>query len=137
MHLDGQALQWHQHYSKINGGLNALQWSDYLAEMRSRFADTEFADPMSDLVSLKHSTIVEEYYEDFLHILNSLQLPIDYSLSIFVSNLQPDIARTVRLFSPKTFTHAFNLAKQLESLAKTIHKRPFIPYKTPPPTSPN
>ena len=51
MNLEGRALQWHQHYAKSNGGLVALQWSDYLSEMRKRFADTEFSDPMSELVS--------------------------------------------------------------------------------------
>ena len=132
MHLDGRALQWHQHYSKLHGGLSALHWTGYIAEMRKQFVDTEFADPMSDLVSLRHTTTVDEYYEDFLHLLNALQLPMDYSLSIFVINLKPDISRTIRLFSPKSLTHALNLAKQLESLDLTNTRRPFIPYKNPP-----
>ena len=72
---------------------------------------------MSDLITLKHTTTVEVYYEDFLHILNSLQLPSNYSLSIFISNLKSDIVKIVRLFAPKTLTHALNLAKQFESLS--------------------
>ena len=75
---------------------------------------TEFTDPMSDLISLKQTTTVETYYEDFLDIFNSLQLLADYALSIFISNLKLEISRTVKLFLPKTFTHALNLAKQLE-----------------------
>ena len=30
MHLDGRALQWHQHYAKSTGGLAVLQWVEYL-----------------------------------------------------------------------------------------------------------
>ena len=137
MHLDGRALQWHQYYANANGGLTSLLWSDYMKEMRKRFADTEFADPMSDLVTLKHTNTVDEYYEEFLHILNSLNLPTDYSLSVFISNLKADISRTVRLFSPKSLTHALNLAKQIEFLTQNSTKRHFIPYKNPPTAPPN
>ena len=91
MKLEDRALQWHQHYSKLNGGLSTLRWLKYVAEMRKRFNGTEFSDLMSDLVSLKQTTIVETYYEDFLVILNSLQLPKDYALSVFISNLKSDI----------------------------------------------
>ena len=137
MTLEGRALQWHQYYAKTNGGLSVLKWSDYLEDMRRRFADKEYEDPMSELVSLKHTTTVEDFYEDFLYILNSLQLPNDYAMSIFISNLKSDIAKTVRLFSPKTMNHALNLAKQLESLAGSSIRRPFIPYKNPPSAPPN
>ena len=84
--------------------------------MLKRFAEIEFSDPMSELVSLKHTTIVEEYYEDFLFILNSVQLSDEYSLSVFINNLKPDISKTIRLFIPKTLTHALTLAKQIESM---------------------
>ena len=89
------------------------------------------------LVSLKHTNTVEEYYEEFLQILNSLQLHTDYSMSVFISNLKLDISKTVRLFSHKSLTHALNLAKQLESFVHNSNKRPFIPYKNPSTSSSN
>ena len=137
MQLEGRALHWHQFYAKANGGLSALRWFPYLAEMRKRFAASEFSDPMSELVSLRQSNTVEEYYEQFLAILNSLQLSPEYTLSIFTSNLKPEIAKTVRLFYPQTIMHAFNLARQIESLTPTFTRKPYIPYKTPPPAPPN
>ena len=77
---------------------------------------------MSVLVSLK-STRVQQ--------LNLLQLSDDYALSIFVSNLKPDISKSIRLFNPNTLTQALNLATQIESLAYNIPMKPFVPYKQP------
>ena len=79
--------------------------------MRSRFSENEFSNPMLELVSLKHIYTIEEFYEEFESFLNLLQLLDDYALSVFVNNLKPEISKPVRLFYPKTLTHAFNLAK--------------------------
>ena len=62
-------------------------------------------------------------------MLNLLHLPDDYALSVFISNLKPEISKPVRLFYLKTLTHAFNLAKQLESLLFNIPKKPYSTYK--------
>ena len=81
---------------------------------------------MSELVSLKQSSSIEEYYE-FEALLNLLNLNDEYSLSIIVSNLKPEIAKLVRLFYPKTLTNAVNLAKQVESMLYNIPKNPLYP----------
>ena len=137
MQLEGRALQWHQYYVKANGDLVSIPWVAYLADLRKRFSDSEFSDPMADLVSLKQTNSVEDYYDQFLLLLTALQLTPDYALSIFTSNLKPELSKMVRLFSPKNITHAFNLAKQLDSLNPSTFKKPYIPYKTPPPAPPN
>ena len=84
--------------------------------MRARFHYIEFTDPITDLVCFRQLTTVEEYYEEFEALLNLLQLLKDYALSIFVSNLKSEISKFVRLFHPKTLTHALNLAKQIEAI---------------------
>ena len=53
MRLEGRALQWHQYYVRSRGSSVGLEWAPYLEEMRRRFGDTEFFDPMSDIVTLK------------------------------------------------------------------------------------
>ena len=53
IHLNGKALQWHQRYMKAKGSLKEMQWSVYAGDMRARFHDTEFTDPMFELVCLK------------------------------------------------------------------------------------
>ena len=131
MQLEGRALQWHQYYVKANGGLSVLEWPTYIDEMRKRFEDTEILDSMSDIVVLKQQGSVEEYYEAFLTLLNSLQLPPAYALSIFISNLKPKISNTVRLFFPKSLSHAFTLVKQLELLNQMAPRKTFTPYKNP------
>ena len=105
--------------------------------MRRQFLDTEFPDPMLDLVTLKHTITVEDYYEYFLQILNSLQLLVEYSMSVFISNLKLDISKIVRLFSPQSFTQTLNLAKQLEAIAQNPVRKPFIPYRNAPSAPPN
>ena len=111
IHLEGKALQWHQRFMKQRGSVKLVDWELYIKEMRARFCDNEFADLMSELVSLKQSSSVEEYYEEFKSLLKLLDLTDEYSLSVFVSNLKHKIAKSVRLFFPKTLTHAFSLAK--------------------------
>ena len=101
----------------------------YARDMRARFSDTEYIDPMSELVSLKQSKSVEEYYDEFEALLNLLQLSDEYSLSVFVSNLKLEISKSVRLFHPKTLNHALNLAKQMEALLYNVPRKNFVPYR--------
>ena len=105
--------------------------------MPNRFSDNEFTDPMLEIVSLKQTASVEEFYEEFESLLNLLNLPDDYALSIFIGNLKPDLSRPVRLFYPKTLTHAFNLAKQLETMIFNTPRKPFVPYRNPSSQTPN
>ena len=96
--------------------------------MRARFSDSEFADLLSELVFLKQVSSVEEYYKEFEALLN---LSDEYSFNIFVSNLKHDISRSIRLFQPKTFIHALNLAKQMELVMYNLPHKPFTPDKNP------
>ena len=99
--------------------------------MRSRFSENEFSDPMLALVSLKHTHTVEDFYKEFEGLLNFLQLPDDYALSMFLNNLKPEISKLVKLFYPKTLIHALSISKKLESLMFNMPKKPYIPYKNP------
>ena len=120
---------------KNRGALSEVSCNYYLFEMKSRFSENEFTNPMFKIVSLKQTNTVEEYYDEFKSLLNLIQLLDDYALSIFISNLKHEISNPVRLFYPKTITHALNLAKQLESLAFNIPKKPYTAYKNPPNTT--
>ena len=72
IYMEGRALHWHQYYAKANGGLSNLKWPRYLEDLRRRFGKSEFVDPMAELVSLKQTGTMEEYYEQFLLLLNTL-----------------------------------------------------------------
>lgn len=128
IHLEGRALQWHQRLVRTRGSVKEMPWESYVSEMKARFHDDEFGDPMADLVSLKQTSTVEEFYDEFEALLNLLQLSEEYALSIFVSNLSPDISKSVRLFHPKTLTHALSLAKQMEIILLNPSRKPFLSY---------
>ena len=76
-----------------------------------RFGENEYTDPMLDMVSLKQTSSVEEFYKEFKSLLNLLQLTDEYALNIFLNNLKPEISKPLILFHPKTLTYALNLAK--------------------------
>ena len=103
IYLDGKALQWHQRFIKTQRALKDVEWQLYAKEMRSKFSDSEYANPIADLVSLKQVNTVEEYYEEFESLLNLLQLPDNYALSVFISNLKSDLSKFVRLFCHNGF----------------------------------
>ena len=133
IHLDGKALQSHQRYMRTKGLLKVVKWADYVTDMRARFHNTKFGDPMSEIVSLKQNNTIEEYYEEFEALLNLLQLTKEYSLGIFVSNLKSKLSKAVRLFHPKSLTQTLNLAKQMESVMYNLPCKPYSPYKNPTP----
>ena len=135
IHLDGKALQWHQRFAKSKCPLKGIEWNSYLREMKGRFYDYEYSDPMAELVSLKQTNTVEDFYEEFETLLNLLNLSNDYALSIFLSNLKLDIANSVKLFYPKNISYALNLAKQVEAMVYNVPKKPFIHQKPGPATS--
>ena len=65
IYLEGKALQWHQRFMKPRGSIKDISWAEYVVDMRARFSDNAFADPMYELVSLKQTALIEEYYEEF------------------------------------------------------------------------
>ena len=62
--------------------LSEINWNNYVYEMHIRFNESEYSDPMLEIMSLKHTTFVDEFYEEFESLLNLLQLPNEYALGI-------------------------------------------------------
>ena len=73
MHLEGKALQWHQRFMKNQGKITKVTWKNYVSEMRARFSENEYLDPMLEIVSLKQSNIVEEYFYNSLKPFTTLE----------------------------------------------------------------
>ncbi|KAL4335063.1 hypothetical protein GQ457_07G010560 [Hibiscus cannabinus] len=136
LHLEGKALQWHQFLAKSNGDLNRMSWNEYVKQMRERFAPGGFDDPFVELVALKQLETVEKFYEDFIHLLNQVQLPDDYVLSLFKNHLRIEIGAYVKLLQPKNLMNAFHLARHVESMLFPTQKRATwsLPRLTSPPS---
>ncbi|TYH88380.1 hypothetical protein ES332_D01G184200v1 [Gossypium tomentosum] len=71
---------------------------------------------MVELVMLKQHGSVDQFYDGFLNLLNQLNLQETYALSIFISNLKPEIGQYLRLFKPQTLLKGYNLARQVENI---------------------
>ncbi|GMI89777.1 hypothetical protein HRI_002647000 [Hibiscus trionum] len=128
LHLEGKALQWHHFATKNISELNQLTWNQYLTKMKERFAPGGFEDPFSDLVGLWQTDSVEKYYEDFIDLLNQVNLPDDYVLSLFKAHLRLEISQYVQLLHPSSLSEAFQMAKHLESMFFPGPKRSYSSF---------
>ncbi|GMJ07956.1 hypothetical protein HRI_004464800 [Hibiscus trionum] len=123
LHLEGAALQWHHFVVRSNGGIEKLSWDKYLRLMQDRFAPEGLEDPMRDLVSLKQTSSVDQYYSDFVSVLNQMHLSDEYALSIFITNLKWEIGQYIKVFQPKDLLDAFRLALHFEQIVfNTVRK---------------
>ena len=64
----------------------------------------EYPDAISEVVNMKQTGTVEDYYEELEGFCNMLQLSEEDALHIFINNLKPKISKVVSLFYPKTLT---------------------------------
>ena len=57
---------------KNQWSLSEVDSNQYILEMRNRFSDNEFTDPMLEIVSLRQTSSMDEFYEEFEHFFNLL-----------------------------------------------------------------
>ncbi|OMO67199.1 Retrotransposon gag protein [Corchorus olitorius] len=71
MHMDGRALNSHLHFMRTQGD-KPVSWLEYILNMHSRFGNSQYLDPLSELVSLRQSDdqSVDDYYDKFEPLLN-------------------------------------------------------------------
>ncbi|GMJ10211.1 hypothetical protein HRI_004690300 [Hibiscus trionum] len=116
LHLEGKALQWHQFLMRNQEDFANLGWSQYLRLIRERFCPGGFDDPFEDLLELRQQESVEKFYEEFVSLVNQVQLPDKYILSIFKNHLRLEISQFLNVLQPKTLMEAFHTAKHLENM---------------------
>ncbi|KAL4326013.1 hypothetical protein GQ457_11G028360 [Hibiscus cannabinus] len=134
LHLEGKALQWHQFLLKTHRDFHQLNWNQYVTLLRERFAHGGLEDPFSELLALRQTESVEQFYEEFIHLLNQVQLPDEYVLSMFKNHLRLEISQYLQLLQPKTLMDAFHLAKHLEKAFFPAQKK--TTWQTPKPYAP-
>ncbi|KAH1090549.1 hypothetical protein J1N35_017806 [Gossypium stocksii] len=111
----------------FRGGLHKLNWTCYARSLQERFGSSLFRDPMAELVTLKQQGTVERYHDPFLSLLNQLQLPESYALSIFTSNLKLEIGQYLQLFKPQSLVEGCQMARQVETILLHSQKRTLFP----------
>ncbi|OMP02698.1 hypothetical protein COLO4_10893 [Corchorus olitorius] len=127
MHLEGRALQWHLHYMKTMELAGEISWPTYLYAMRERFGCNEYSNPFSQLVALKQSGTVDEFFDAFETLLNLSKCSEDQALSIFLTNLKPEISRQVQVNHPRTLSQAVNYARHIEFLLANDTSQAYSP----------
>ena len=78
------------------------------------FILSEYPKAIYELINLKQTATVEDYYGEFEGVFNCLKPNEEDALSIFIHNLKSDISKSIKLFYPKTLMNALKLAKQLK-----------------------
>ncbi|OMO87844.1 Retrotransposon gag protein [Corchorus olitorius] len=138
MHLEGQALQWHLRYMRTMEHTSELTWFTYLFAMRERFGCNEYMKPFAQLVALKQTGSVDDYFNAFETLLNLCNCSEEQALSIFLTNLKLDISRQVQVNHPQTLNQAVNYARHIEFLLTTTNgqqpSNTFLPISAAPVT---
>ncbi|KAJ7960281.1 Ty3/gypsy retrotransposon protein [Quillaja saponaria] len=120
--LEGRVLHWHQAYMRSVMG-RVLTWTQYIADMGHRFANTAFEDPVAELVRLKHWGTVTDYQDKFERMLSQTVIPENFAISCFLSGLHKEIETAVRCFAPQTLPQTMYLARLQEATFQELTKR--------------
>ncbi|OMO62221.1 Retrotransposon gag protein [Corchorus olitorius] len=116
MHLEGRALQWHINFMRVAELEGQVTWHNYVLAMRERFGCNQYRNPLSELIALKQTASVDDYYDKLESILNLLKLSDENAMSFFITNLKPELRQQVELSQPKKLAQAVNYARHVESL---------------------
>ncbi|KAL4290945.1 hypothetical protein GQ457_14G002300 [Hibiscus cannabinus] len=127
LNLEDKALQWHHFVVRSHGGIDNLNWENYIKLRKDRFAPNRLEDLMGELVTLKQTAYVDQYYAKFVSLLNQIQLFDDYALSIFIKNLKWEVGQYIRVFQPKDLLDAFKLVIHFQQIIFLNPKKSFVP----------
>jgi hypothetical protein len=119
-YLDEVALYRHQNLLRSLGD-QKTSWEDYVEAIWYWFGGRQ--DPLEELMKLKQSGDLEEYIQDFDILWNKVKINEKQALVIFLGGMELEIKNTVKMFEPKTFKHAYNLAR-LQANTLTYRKSP-------------
>ncbi|XP_022031865.1 uncharacterized protein LOC110932921 [Helianthus annuus] len=121
VHLEGRALQWHQGFMKSSGKqICDVTWDEYTRNASTRFAATLIEDAMGALKALIQTGELEDYCDEFDLLLNKVTLPYEYTISLFIEGLKPEIKCHVKMFKPKTLRETYSLARLQNQSNKTL-----------------
>ena len=91
-----------------------------------------YEDPMGDLKNLKQDSSVQHYQEVFEELLNRVDLPELYAVSLFMGGLKKEVSIPLRMFKLQTLAEAYSMAKLQEATNATLKPR-YAPPTTPVP----
>ena len=114
-HLDREALQWHQWYSKTHP---TPSWDEFIQQLLIHFGPSDYEDFTGALTKLHQTTIFKEYQNQFEKLANHIEgLDDTFFKSCFINGLKEEHKLEVKMFNPKTMMDAIALAKLAEDKA--------------------
>ncbi|KAJ0481983.1 putative retrotransposon gag domain, aspartic peptidase domain superfamily [Helianthus annuus] len=117
VNLEGKALQWHQGYLRSNNlTIDTVSWEDYSRSATARFSMDLLEDAMEELKNLHQTGSLQDYCDAFDALLNKVNIPQDYAMSMFVGGLRMELRCLVKAFKPRNLREAYAITKQQENL---------------------
>ncbi|KAL4576939.1 hypothetical protein LXL04_013040 [Taraxacum kok-saghyz] len=109
-----------QHWFTIVKQLHSnISWEEFQRELLQRFSGLEIQNPYEQLATLKQTSTIYDYIDDFEYLLSLIpQLPESQSLGYFIAGLGDDVKKWVRLHRPKSRLDAMYLAKDVEEMLR-------------------
>ncbi|XP_019239740.1 PREDICTED: uncharacterized protein LOC109219722 [Nicotiana attenuata] len=114
MHLDDDALAWHQSYLKCRDLPILPPWDEYIGALIETFSE-EYTDPMLELKQLKQTGLVKEFQFAFARLLAQCDLTVSQAISYFLGGLKEEQVNPVKMHEPQTLSKTYRLARLAEA----------------------
>ena len=133
VHLDGKALPWFQMMEKANQVPN---WFALSTAIQVQFGPSQFDNPREELLKLRQTSSVSEYYDSFNELATrAYGLDDALLLDCFVGGLHPELRREVKSHSLHSLLQAISLSKLFEEKFLPLHlptrSRSYPPFPKP------
>jgi len=90
-----------------------LQWEQLQMELLQRFSGLEIHNPYEQLSTIKQSSSIHDYIDDFEYLLSLVpRLPESQSMGYFIGGLRDDVKKWVRLHRPQSRLDAMYLGSR-------------------------
>ncbi|KAI4312947.1 hypothetical protein MLD38_023180 [Melastoma candidum] len=120
LYMYGGALQWHYTFLRNRPVGELLGWTEYVAAVTKRFGREVFEDPMGRMKNLKQEGVLSNLYvymEEFdsclRKVLERIELPVDFQISLFINGLREEYRNTLWLLRPTDLLSAQASARLL------------------------
>ncbi|XP_022019619.1 uncharacterized protein LOC110919665 [Helianthus annuus] len=121
VNLEGLALRWHQGFvASQDRPIEAIPWADYVRSITARFSDNLWEDAMEEIKNLQQTGSLSDYCNAFDNLMTKVVLSKEYTASLFVGGLKPEIRCLVKVFRPRTLREAYAMAKQQDNVHTTL-----------------
>lgn len=111
--LEGEANLWWQWVSKVYHKKDKeIRWKDFERDLMARFGPLEYTDYDEALSRITQKGTLREYQTEFKRIANRVcDWPESALVGAFIGGLKADLAAEVRVYRPKTYVEAIELAR--------------------------